>query len=268
MPTGKQPARTMLNELDGRTWERYSISVWDITKTRAEAQMRHPAVFPLELCDRLLRVYTRKGDVVLDPFAGSGSVIAAAVRLGRKAIAFEISPDYVRLIKSRVCLGDEAEPIDGWPRIMQEDAANLLMHVPEESLDFALTSPPYWDVHRRRRTADRGAARPYSTLPQDLGNAETYEEFLSRLAAVFEAVRRALKPRRRCVVVVMDIRRGSSFIPFHMDLCHLMADHGFVLEDIIIWDRRREYNNLRPLGYPSVFIVNKVHEYILIFRRE
>jgi len=47
----------------------------------------------------------------------------------------------------------------------------------------------------------------------------------------------------------------------------MMEQIGYVLEDIIIWDRRREYNNLRPLGYPYVFVVNKVHEYILIFKK-
>ena len=46
-----------------------------------------------------------------------------------------------------------------------------------------------------------------------------------------------------------------------------MQEIGFLLDDIIIWDRRQEYNHLRPLGYPSVFRINKVHEYILIFKK-
>jgi DNA modification methylase len=59
----------------------------------------------------------------------------------------------------------------------------------------------------------------------------------------------------------------NKFIPYHMDIADIMKEIGFVLEDIIIWDRRREYNKLRPLGYPYVFVVNKVHEYIMIFRK-
>jgi len=46
-----------------------------------------------------------------------------------------------------------------------------------------------------------------------------------------------------------------------------MVRHGLVLEDIIIWDRSKEYNNLKPLGFPYVFRVNKVHEYILVFKK-
>ena len=66
----------------------------------------------------------------------------------------------------------------------------------------------------------------------------------------------------------MDIRQGSNFIPFHIHIISMMKEIGFVLEDIIICDRRKEYSNLRPLGYPYVFIANKVHEYILIFRKD
>jgi len=46
-----------------------------------------------------------------------------------------------------------------------------------------------------------------------------------------------------------------------------MQEIGFELDDIIIWDRQKEYNNMRPLGYPYVFRVNKVHEFVLIFKK-
>ena len=52
-----------------------------------------------------------------------------------------------------------------------------------------------------------------------------------------------------------------------MDASILAKEIGFSLEDIIIWDRQNEYNNMRPLGYPYKFIVNKVHEYQLILRK-
>jgi hypothetical protein len=70
-----------------------------------------------------------------------------------------------------------------------------------------------------------------------------------------------------CIVIVMDIRKKSDFYPLHMDVTGKMLEIGFALDDIVIWDRRQEYNNLRPLGYPSVFRINKVHEFILIFQK-
>ncbi|MEM2910878.1 MAG: site-specific DNA-methyltransferase [Candidatus Bathyarchaeia archaeon] len=90
-----------LNKLDGKTWERYSISIWEIVKSREESKLKHPAMFPAELCRRLIEIYTKKGDVVLDPFMGSGSAIIAARDLERKGIGFDINPDFVELAKKR-----------------------------------------------------------------------------------------------------------------------------------------------------------------------
>ena len=84
---------------------------------------------------------------------------------------------------------------------------------------------------------------------------------------MFTKVLKVLKPNCYCCVVVMDIRKGNKFFPLHADLMVQMQDIGFLLDDLIIWDRRPEYNLMRPLGYPAVFRVNKVHEYILIFQK-
>lgn len=256
-----------LNELDGKTWEKYSISIWEIVKSREESKLRHPAMFPVELCRRLIEIYTKKGDVVLDPFMGSGSAIIAARDLERKGIGFDINPNFVELAKKRISqqklvrLGVED------PDIYCEDAKNLLKHVNPNAVDLVITSPPYWNIHTRKRTADYKEPRPYSSLERDLGNISDFNEFMNELKFIFKQVYTVLKSGRRCIIIVMDIRQGSQFIPFHMSVANMMTEMGFILEDIIIWDRRKEYSNLRPLGYPYVFIVNKVHEYILIFRK-
>jgi hypothetical protein len=65
----------------------------------------------------------------------------------------------------------------------------------------------------------------------------------------------------------MDIRKKKQFYPFHADLAGTMQEIGYLWDDIIIWDRRLEYNNFRPLGYPFVFRVNKAHEFLLIFQK-
>jgi len=259
--------RPPLNELDGRTWTRHSISIWDIVKTPEENKLRHPAMFPVELCKRLIEIYTRKGDVVLDPFMGSGSTMIAAKELDRRGIGLDVNPKYVRLAKRRLSqqklLGEHVPESE----IHCLDAARLLEVVDSGSVDLVITSPPYWNIHQRRRTADYKESRPYSQLESDLGNIEDYEQFMDSLKPIFSKVHGALRRGKRCVVVVMDIRVGSNFIPFHIDVVQKLEEVGFVLEDIVIWDRRKEYSNLRPLGFPYVFIVNKVHEYILIFRR-
>ena len=84
---------------------------------------------------------------------------------------------------------------------------------------------------------------------------------------IFTKVYDVLKVKGHCVVILMDIRKKDRFYPLHYDIAKNMENIGFTFEDIIIWDRQHEYNNMRPLGYPYVFRVNKVHEYILIFRK-
>jgi len=254
------------NELDGKTWTRYSISVWDIIKTPEEAALKHPAIFPVELCKRLIEIYTHKGDVVLDPFMGSGSCLVAAALLGRKGIGIDINKEFINLAKSRLSIIELSVEDNLKPEIYQDTAENILKYVKEASVDLVLTSPPYWNIHRRKRTADYKESRPYSELKEDLGNIEKYEDFMDALKNIFGKVKVTLKPKGHCIIIVMDIRVGSKFIPFHMDIARMMMDLGFKFEDIIIWNRAMEYNNLRPLGYPYQFIVNKVHEYIMIFR--
>jgi hypothetical protein len=63
----------------------------------------------------------------------------------------------------------------------------------------------------------------------------------------------------------MDLRKKDKFFPLHIDISKMMSELGFELEDIMIWDRQHEYNNMKTLGYPYVFRVNKVHEFMLIF---
>jgi DNA modification methylase len=256
-----------LNDLDGKTWAKYSISIWDIVKTPDEMKLKHPAMFPVELCRRLIQLYTKKGDLVIDPFVGSGSTLVACKELGRRGVGIDINEKFVKLAKKRLSQESLYTSEIEDHKVYTDDAINLLNYVEAESADLCITSPPYWMVHLRKRSADYKQPRPYSQLPRDLGNITDYQTFMAELKRVFEKVYMALKTGKRCIVIVMDIRVLNKFIPYHMDIADIMKEIGFVLEDIIIWDRRREYNKLRPLGYPYVFVVNKVHEYIMIFRK-
>ncbi|MEM4353120.1 MAG: site-specific DNA-methyltransferase [Candidatus Caldarchaeum sp.] len=261
-------SKERLSNLDGKTWGRYSISIWDVVKTPQERELKHPAMFPVEICRRLIQIYTKKGHLVIDPFVGSGSTLVACKELGRRGVGIDINEKFVKLAQERLRQQTLDAKSSAQVEVYVDDALNLLKYVQPNNADLCITSPPYWMIHLRKRSADYKQPRPYSQLERDLGNIPDYAVFLSELKKVFEKVYEALKPGKRCVVIVMDIRVLNQFIPYHVDVIRLMSEIGFVLEDIIIWDRRKEYNRLRPLGYPYVFIVNKVHEYIMIFRKE
>ncbi|HET19109.1 MAG TPA: site-specific DNA-methyltransferase, partial [Chromatiales bacterium] len=152
-------------------------------------------------------------------------------------------------------------------RLLQGDAREVGELLAPESVDFCVSSPPYWDILRQRRTADKREERHYGDRAANLGEIREYDAFLAALRAVFEGLWRALRPGGYCCLVVMDLRKGARFYPLHQEVAHLMEKVGFTYDDLIVWDRRAEYNNLRPLGYPCKFRINKVHEFILIFEK-
>ncbi|MEZ6045506.1 MAG: site-specific DNA-methyltransferase [Planctomycetaceae bacterium] len=255
------------NFLSGKAWLQNSISVWsDIRKKAHDTAGQHPALFPIALIERLLETFLPvEGEVILDPFCGSGTTLLVAGQQHKSAIGLELSAEYCESTMRRLKQLSEAQQ----SRVVCHHAAaqDLDQFVSETSVDLCITSPPYWNVLNRPRSADNKAQRHYGNLDGDLGLIENYEEYLSSLQSIFQKVYQALKPGAFCIVVVMDLRKGKVFYPLHSDLSQRMTQIGFILDDLIIWNRQYDYNNLRPLGFPAVFRVNKVHEYILLFQK-
>jgi DNA modification methylase len=84
-----------------------TLDVWSIPAESAR-RVGHPAPFPVELPEQLIRLYTFADDLVLDPFMGSGSALVAAARLGRRYVGYDLDPGYVEVARRRVTesLGD------------------------------------------------------------------------------------------------------------------------------------------------------------------
>jgi modification methylase len=85
-------------------WPGLCSTVWQLSPARRDGS--HPAPFPLELARRCIRLSTWPGEVVLDPFAGSGTTLLAARQLGRRAIGIEASEAYCELAATRLSQGE------------------------------------------------------------------------------------------------------------------------------------------------------------------
>lgn len=261
-----------MNDLDGKNWLKNSFSIWrDLEKTTKEKKLKHPAMFPTQLITKIIESYSKKGDTILDPFLGSGSTTLSAYKTQRKGIGFELSKEYIKIAKERIkevqldLTQNKNELIK--PEIYNETIFKVPTKLLHNSVDLVITSPPYWDILNQKRSADGKEIRKYSESNEDLGNISDYQTFLDKLKEGFTGIHKTLKKGKYCIVIVMDIRKKAKFYPFHMDLINKMNNIGFELDDIIIWDRQKEYNNMKPLGYPYVFRINKVHEFILIFKK-
>ena len=88
-------------DLSAEEFMESTLSVWNIQPESAR-KVGHPAPFPLELAERVVKLYSYVGDVVLDPFAGSGTTCAAAKRLGRHYAGFDISAEYCKMAEERL----------------------------------------------------------------------------------------------------------------------------------------------------------------------
>lgn len=261
--------KNKVNNLSGKEWLQNSFSIWrELGKSEEEKNLKHPAIFTIKLVSKIIDTFCKPDNgVILDCFAGSGTTLIAGLLKGKDVIGIDLNLDYKKLFIKRMTHHYDFNEYGLEKKYLIYDSRNLSNKIEENSIDLCVTSPPYWDILNRARTADYKQSQNYSDDINDLGNIDEYDEFLHSLKFVFEQVYKVLKPKCYFILNVMDLRKKNKFYPLHMDSSKIAREVGFSLEDIIIWDRQNDYNNMRPLGFPYKFIVNKVHEYLLIFRK-
>jgi DNA modification methylase len=96
----------LLSLIPASNHRRWFNQIW--TDIRGESTRRHPAPYPLELADRLIRMFSFVGDTVLDPFIGTGTTSVAAALAGRSSVGIDIDPGYLDMAHQR--LAHEAPP--------------------------------------------------------------------------------------------------------------------------------------------------------------
>ena len=259
-PIPKDERTPTANDLDGADWLKHSISIWTIAGKDAD-RGSHPGTFPVALARRCIRCFTHEGELVCDPFMGSGSTLVAAGAEGRRAIGIELYEHWVNETRTRI------KRANSTCRIVQADTVNTADILDPQSVDLVVTSPPYWNILNRRRSVDGKDAKGYGKKAEDLGNTGSYEQYLVQMRKALENIHGWLKRGGYMMLNVMDIRVKDILYPLHLDMWKAAALAGFKCDDLIIWDRRADYNNLKPLGYPHVFRVNRVHEYLLVLQK-
>ena len=253
------------SKLTKEEWREYTKTVWHIANT---SDREHPAVFPVEIPKRLIKLFTFYGETVLDPFAGMGTTAQAGIPLGRRVICVDENASFVRTIRSRARALHNGRSGKEMLLAMTADSRRM-PRISEESVSLVVTSPPYWNK------------ATYGGNSRNLGNVQNYRTFLGEVHKVFSECYRVLQPGRKMCVVTANVNQhtdeGLLTFPLAADYIVSLRDIGFVMVNEIIWSKDGTGGKWGSSGaqrpifgsypYPPNFLFKNVHEYVLIFAK-
>jgi DNA modification methylase len=264
-----------LNDLDPKRWLKFQKS-WFIHNPppRKKGVLVHPAKFPETMAQEFIEFFTKKGEYVLDPMAGTGSTLLAALRAGRNSYGIELNPKYATIARQLVDeerAGLENGSADLKSEIIEGDAtAAANFGLPP--INYVLTSPPYWDMLHARGAETQKKRRAasdldvfYSDDPNDVGNLHDYEIFLERLLAIYTGLKPLLRERAYLTVIVKNVKKGGRIYPLAWDLARELGK-VYTLKDEKLW--LQDNQRLAPFGLGSAWVSNTFHHYCLQFRNE
>ncbi len=269
------------NGMTAREWTLNSRSVWnDLSSARKKKHLNHGATYPEKLCDRVISMYSKKGDTILDPFLGTGTTIISAINNDRYGIGIELSSQYFNIANQEIQSSINLLRTTTF-QVYNGDCEEQLNNIEDAKIQLTLTSPPYADLihkvvddrnNRHKNSAfvyeNNSTTKVYSDLECDLGNMPL-EKYKEKVVRIMRKIYSKTKPGGYNVWVVKDFRDIKNKIPYvdlHSAIAECGSKAGFVYHDLIIWDQN-EQRSLVLLGYPSVFYVNQNHSYIVVLRR-
>lgn len=250
------------------------MGVWRFTYEGRDIRDKnvHPATFPIALAARVIGLFTHRGELVLDPFVGSGTTLVAARDLERNAVGFDLKPEYIRLCQERLA------QTTLWGNTRQiaicDDARNIPAYLEPETVSLIFTSPPYANLlnrprlnksRRERRNEQFLRVEQYSQDPRDLGTLDE-EAYAQAMGEIFAGLLPLLRPRAHCVINVPDMWWENERVTLHITVVEALRRVGYELRNIIIWDRTNIVNRVGIFGWPSNYItMGTTFEYLLDF---
>ncbi len=173
--------------------------------------------FTEALAESVIADTTSAGDLVLDPFAGYGTTLVVAERMGREAVGVELLAEHVKHVRART---------SGQAQVLHGDARQLADLV-DGPVDLVLTSPPYM-------TRSGHPENPLTGYATDDGSYPTY---LRELGSVFGQVAGLLRPGGHAVVNVANLVTDGQVTPLAWDVGRVVSEHlTFLGETFLCWD--------------------------------
>jgi DNA modification methylase len=237
--------KTNINCLTAKEWLKSQLGVWQFYYEKRDIRKKdiHPATFPISLAKKVVELFTHEGELVLDPFVGSGTTLVAAQDLNRNAVGFDLQESYINLCSNRLAqnnLFNTTRQI-----AIQDDALNIPLYLNPNTVSLIWTSPPYANLlNRKRKNKSRRDRKndqylkveQYSQNARDLGTM-SLDEYTKAMGDIYEALLPLLKPKAHCVINVPDMWWENQRITIHVSLIQELRSRGYELRNTIIWDQ-------------------------------
>jgi len=269
-----------INDLTGKEWIFSTKSV--IPKSfpssfQHKLRNKHGGQKPPELCEMIIRTFTKEGAIVLDPFCGVGGTLLGCHLSQRKGIGIEINKNWVEIYK-RVCQLENIRP----EKMINGDSKRILQQMlkkDKSQVDLVLTDVPYWKMDEVEKSKGRykKVGKPagdifsekskLSRFNHEKSGSETEkEEWEALMEDVFNKCYDLLKPGCYCAVFIGNMYHGGHYYLLNADIVQILSKIGFVLKGEIIWYDVSK--NLHLYGINYSWIPSLVHQFIMIFRKE
>jgi hypothetical protein len=259
-----------INDINLRRWKEYAEiqtdSLWIIE--RRDSSGVHTANywgnFVPQIPRQMLLRYTKRGDWVLDPFAGAGTTLIEGQRLGRNTIGIELQDRMVD--HARKLIASEPNPHGVVCDMLPADSAALdygalLGGYGQRSAQLVILHPPYFDIIK------------FSDDPRDLSNVATVEGFLELIGRVVAGVAPILDSGRHLALVIGDKYARGDWIPLGFQAMNEVMKYGFTLKSIVVKNfeqtagKRAQKELWRYRALVGGFYIFK-HEYIFLFKKQ
>ena len=241
-----------LNCLDRKETYELGSTVLNVQK-RQVWKDPHPARFIPELPEKYIKLFSHRGETVLDPFCGSGTTNLVASQLGRNSVGIDVNPYSTGLTTRRL---REQEENGTRHQVVTGDTRRVMGSIPDVSIDLIVTSPPYFDVV------------DYDHDDEDqLGNLHDYDMFLDAMEEAFGEMLRVLRPGRYAVINTQDLFKKAAKCPIHSDYIQIMRGLGFEISNVNVYILNYSTGGRLVFGYPKSYYPKNDHEYIIIVRR-